>query len=346
MKKLFSILIALGLLPALSPVRAQQTLSMSAVQPPGVQNLRSTITGTAGTTSACYYVVVNYVGGSLRSAPICPNNIPGALSGSNYVQLTWTAVPIGFGVTYDVLKTAVNTPPSQGATVGLATGLTAPSYQDQGGGLSPYTLRGFGFQFATAICRLNNWDYTVPAVECPVSGGAAFLAQVPLADNNLGLQAHGPGTNIGMELLGKGTGPLIWDGQTIADPSGSAPNAVYSAEAVITLAQLNAGVTLIPANTLRTLKVVHALVEATGGNTAACTAVVIEDTNGTPVTVTSTTAATLTSGTVTDETISGVTISNFAVPLTAGQGLQIVHTGSACTTATGFLVVVSYKVNS
>lgn len=322
-----------------------QTLNMSSQPPAPVQNISAPISGTAGTVSGCYYVVANFIGGSLRSAPRCISNIPGTLSGSNYVKLSWPAVPFGFGVTYDVLKTAVNVKPVQGASIGLATGLTVPTYNDQGGGLSPYTLAGYTWQNASGFIRVNSWDYAVPAIESIVNGGAAFLAQVPLVDGNLGLQAHGPAANIGIEMLGKGTGGFYWDNTLIYDGTAAALNQVYSVEKTLTLAQVNAGFTLVAGATGRTLKVVHALIEA-AGSLAVCTDVRISDTAASPVDATTTTAGTLADGVVTDETISGVTIGTFGTPLTAGKGLQVRQTGSACTTSTAFLVIVFYKVNS
>jgi len=343
--KKFAIAIALSALLA----SGQQILNMSAVLPPPVTNLTATIVGTAGTASACYYIVTNYIGGAIRSAPICKTNIPNTLSGSNYVQLTWQPVPRGFGLTYDVLKTAYNVAPVQGAANGLSTGQPTVSYQDQGGALSPYTMNGFLYQQWTATCRLNNWDYVIPAVECPVQGGYPMLAQVPLADGNLGLQAHGSGTNIGIELLGKGTGGLYWDGGLVQDSTGAAPNRVYSVEATPSLAQVNAGYTLVAANAGQTLKVTHVLLTANGGSTAACTGVLVEDTNTSPVVAITALAAALTSGTPVDETIASVTPGAGFAPatLTAGQGLQIIKDGAtACTTATSFSVIVFYKINS
>ncbi len=116
---------------------AQGTVTLTGLSPAPVNGLGSGVVGTAGTATACYWVVVNYVGGGVMSAaPTCPVNIPNTLSGSNYVLLTWQPVG-GTSITYDVLKTTTNTPPLPGATVSITTGLTSPTYQDQGGSSEP-----------------------------------------------------------------------------------------------------------------------------------------------------------------------------------------------------------------
>jgi hypothetical protein len=326
----------------------QQTANMTAPTPNPAQNVSAYPVGTSGSGYACYWIVTNFVAGSVvQPVPGCSSTLNATLSGSNYQQLTWTAA-VGFGITYDVLKTTTAAFPVQGATDALATGLTTTSYQDQGGSLSPYTIAQAPSP-ASGYCRVNNWDFTpFPAIEC-ISNMIAFLSQVPLADGNLGLQAHGAGTNIGVELKGKGTGPLIWDGQKIADSTGAIPGLLYSIEANPSLAQVNAGFTLVAANAAQTLKVTHVLLTSVGGTTGACTGVLIEDTNSSPVVALTALAAALTSGTPVDETIGSVTPGAGFAPatLTAGKGIQIIKDGStACTTATSYNVIVFYKVNS
>jgi hypothetical protein len=350
MSRLNSILLVAALaLPALG----QQTLPMSAILPAPVSGLRAQngcASPVPGTFSATYYVVANYAGGAVRSNPVTIYSIPASLSGSNCVVLTWNGVT-GMGVTYDVLKVAVGTAPAQGASTSLATGLTTATYSDEGGSLSPYTQAGFPYQTATALFRLNNWDYAIPAIEGLPANGYPLLAIVPLTDGNLGIQARGAPSQsgIGIELLGKGSGPLIWDNVTIADSTGAAPNAVYSVEAQPTLAQVNAGFTLLAGKTTQTIKVLHVLLTSNGGSTAACTGVLLEDTNTSPVIALTVLTAGLTSGTPVDETKSSATPGAGFAPatLTAGKGLQIIKDGStACTTATSYSVIVFYKLNS
>ena len=104
MKKLLMLIASAALMVA------QQQTTLTAVAPLPVQSLGAAVVGTAGTAGGCYWVVAHYVGGGvLSAAPICLNNIPNTLSGSNYVQIGWGAVA-GTSVTYDVLKTTTNTP--------------------------------------------------------------------------------------------------------------------------------------------------------------------------------------------------------------------------------------------
>jgi hypothetical protein len=207
----------------------------------------------------------------------------------------------------------------------------------------------FPNQLVNGFCRINNWDYSPsPGVECRQSN-IAYLAQVPNGDGNLGLDARGSGTNIGIELLGKGTGGLYFDGTLIADSTGARPGILYSVEASVTLAQVNAGFTLIAANAAQTLKVTHVLLTSVGGNTAACTGVLIEDTATSPVVALTALTAALTSGTPVSEVIASVTPGAGFAPatLTAGKGLVIIKDGAtACTTATSYSVIVFYKINS
>ena len=144
----------------------QQSYNLTYVAPPPVQGVGGGISGTAGTTTACYWVVVNYVGGGIMPAsPTCFTNVPNTLSSSNYVPLSWQAAA-GVNVTYDVLKTTTSTPPAAGASVSLTTGLTTTSTTDQGGALSPYTIAAYTYSTGTGLLRINNRDYTYPTIEC------------------------------------------------------------------------------------------------------------------------------------------------------------------------------------
>lgn len=188
--------IAIGLLIALGAM-AQQTVTLTAVAPPPVYNLGAGVVGTAGTVTACYWVVVNYVGGGIISAaPTCPTNVPGTLNGSNYVLLTWQAAT-GNSVTYDVLKTTGTTPPAAGASSSLTTGLTSPTYSDQGGSLSAYTIAAYPYLTGSAFVQLNNRDYSPPAFEYlgsnsqPLQG--AFGIEVPKGTDRAYSQQGNPG---------------------------------------------------------------------------------------------------------------------------------------------------------
>lgn len=343
MKKLVMLVLASGL------IFAQQQVTLTAVAPPPVQGLGNGIVGTPGTTLACYWVVTNYIGGSILSAaPTCPTNVPGTLSGTNYVQLSWQGVA-GTRVTYDVLKTTTSTPPVAGASVALATGLTATTTNDQGGSLSPYTQSGYTYATGSVLVSVNNRDYVYPVSVC--TGTTGFPCQeavdqlIPKAGNQV-------------VRIGGCSSPFTVDatGATFITEGSCTPGAavgsvvagnVYSVSATLTLAQVNAGATILPAVTGQTFKVSHFLITSVGGTTGGCTSVNISDTTGTPVNAAAIVAATLTSGTPVNETASGVTLTAFApTALTLSQGIQVRHVGSACTTATSYTVVVYFTINS
>lgn len=338
------------------PLAAQQQLSMTATTPPGVTP-NAFVSGTPGTGTACYWIVTNWVGGSVMSAsPACVYNVPATLSSGNYVQITWTAAQFGIGVTYDVLKTTSASGPLPGASTSLTTGSTSLSYQDQGGSLSAYTIAAFPYANIACVWRINNWDYNPPLIEtqnCPVTlrarkgtGNQISIGGINDAnDNPIIKPCLGPsgsttsGFEVGADASCSSPGAF--------DYTGAQLNKVYEYSGVVTLAQINAGIVLVPAQTGRTLKILKFIEQAQGGTFAGCTAVNIDDTTGTPVVAVSTTAATLASGTIVSEsTASGVTLTTFGASLTASQGIQVVHTGSACTTATGALFIIMYSINS
>ena len=335
---------------------AQTTANLTYVAPPPVQGFGGGISGTAGTAYACYWVVVNYVGGGVQSAsPVCFANIPNTLSSSNYVALNWQAAA-GVNVTYDVLKTTTNVPPAAGASVSLATGLTTTSTSDQGGGLSAYTINAYPYSTGAAFIRLNNRDYTVPAFECPgtSSNPCRFAADFIVP------KAGGPLLNGSPTVrLGSQTTPYTIDatGAPMVTQGSATPGAavgtvtaggLMAVSANLTLAQVNTGTVILPAVTGQTYKVSHFLLKGIGSDVAGCTSVNIDDTAGTPLVVAAVAVAALASNAVVNEaTASGVTLTTFApTAATASKGLQVIKVGSACTTATSFNVTVFFTINS
>lgn len=286
-----------------APVLAQQQVQLSAITPPGPQNIQVGVIGTPGMQPYCYWVVANYVGGSVLSpAPRCLPNAPNALSSMNNVQITWAAVavvPPGT-VNYTILRTVnINTRPSPGDSV-VVRNLAATTWNDIGSSLTVWTPTAYAYPTANETIALNNRDYNPPKVtfsNFPISQGA-LNTEVGLSTN-------------------------------------------------VTLAQVNAGVTIVPPVSNQTLRVTHFLLQALGGSTAGCTTVRISDTSPGPVDVVNVTAGALTQNTVvTEATASGKTLGTFGTgQLTAGAGLQVREVGSACTTATSFNVTVFYQIN-
>jgi hypothetical protein len=121
----------------------------------------------------------------------------------------------------------------------------------------------------------------------------------------------------------------------LANTAGGVKNVSFT----VTQAQVNAGKTLIPAVAGKTITVLNYLVNATG-TWATGTAVVIEDTNASPVAVVS--IATADIGNVNFPGAAGNTITTLGLPLTAGKGLQVVGTGSAFTGGTNLVINLTY----
>jgi hypothetical protein len=114
----------------------------------------------------------------------------------------------------------------------------------------------------------------------------------------------------------------------------------------VTLAQLNAGLTLIADIPGRTIVVTSYLLVFNGSFTTA-TDIRLQDSNGTPVVISTVLIAAATAGASisSDNTISNVTNgAGCFASLTAGKGVQIVKTGSAAAGGTSILVKLEYNV--
>lgn len=108
-----------------------------------------------------------------------------------------------------------------------------------------------------------------------------------------------------------------------------------------TLAQINAGLIIIPGVTGKKITVTNYTARASG-SFAGGTNVILESTNASPVVVTTIAEAGLTSGTPNAPTSANNTLgAGFAAPLGTGDGLQIVSTGTQ-TTATSLNLVITY----
>lgn len=112
-----------------------------------------------------------------------------------------------------------------------------------------------------------------------------------------------------------------------------------------TLAQINAGLVLLPGITGKKITISNYIARVSG-NFATGTAVILEDTNGTPVVVTTLAEAGLTTGAILLPSSSNTTLgAGFAAALTAGAGLQVVNSGSAQTGGTSITFTLTYQQN-
>ena len=116
-------------------------------------------------------------------------------------------------------------------------------------------------------------------------------------------------------------------------------SSVKNATVTLTQAQINAGTTIIPAVAGKTITVLNYVANATG-SWATGTAIVLEDTNASPVAVTTIAQADIAN--VNFPGAAGNTLGTFGAPLTSGKGLQAVHTGSAFTGGTNITFNISY----
>ena len=143
--------------------------------------------------------------------------------------------------------------------------------------------------------------------------------------------------------------PIVNGVRVTTDPNNQYPffdDEIYSIEATVTLAQLNAGFTFLPAAGGVTIKVVGYYMKCTGAFTTA-TDIRISDTTGTPVDVVTLAIAGATSGAVITEALTtNITLGTFGAPLTASQGLQLRKTGSSAAGGTSIFVMCKYKVNA
>lgn len=124
------------------------------------------------------------------------------------------------------------------------------------------------------------------------------------------------------------------------------PGLVYAKKVNCTPTVIGAGTcTVVPAVTGKSIVVWDAAVITLGGTAATCTSIELEDTAGTPKTVGSwTVAGELTQDVYEDLTIATATAANIGAALTSGLALVMTDTGSDCTGATSFDIMVRYTI--
>lgn len=119
--------------------------------------------------------------------------------------------------------------------------------------------------------------------------------------------------------------------------------AVQEVEVTATLAQINAGLVLIPGQTGQKITVLNYTAIVTG-NFATGTSVELESTNVSPVAVTTIAEAGLTNNAVLGPTSANTTLgAGFATAMGSGDGLQVVNNGSAQTGGTNIKFTITYK---
>lgn len=118
---------------------------------------------------------------------------------------------------------------------------------------------------------------------------------------------------------------------------------VKNVSVVATLAQINAGLVLIPGVTGKKVTVTNYIARVIGAF-ATGTAVILESTNASPVLVTTLAEAGLTNGAVLLPASANTTLgAGFAAALGSGDGLQVVNSGSAQTGGTSITFDIEYQ---
>lgn len=123
----------------------------------------------------------------------------------------------------------------------------------------------------------------------------------------------------------------------------AATAAVFTQSVTATLAQINAGLTLIPGVTNQKINVLNYTARVSG-NFATGTAVILQSTNASPVLVSTIAEAGLTTGAVLLPSSANTTLgAGYSVPLGSGDGLQVVNSGSAQTGGTSITFTITYQ---
>lgn len=349
MKNLRIALLALLCVGSASGLFAQQIIFPQATAAPTVRFF-----GTTASTSRYYWVLTRYANGTSGMSPSAGiTNGAATLTPSNQIQATWTTISGATG--YDLLKTATNVAPTGACNCALVVNTLTPAWTDQGAASLTYTVPTAGILFPDAttqttaapgvggttsikLATVNDTGNNLPVVA--FTGNASAVNQVTVTNGATTVQpiisATGSDTNIDLKLSPKGSGIV------------NLPGVIYQSTLTITTANLNSGTsnTIVTGVTGRTLTPVGFTMQALGGNTATCTAVVMEDTAA--VVIATEAIAGLTTGQIINEAsaVANLTLgAGWNTALTTGEGIKVVQTGSACATATSFHFTVNYKIS-
>jgi hypothetical protein len=111
-----------------------------------------------------------------------------------------------------------------------------------------------------------------------------------------------------------------------------------------TLAEINAGKTLIAAVEGASITILDYKAKVTGGFSTT-TAVLVQDTTDTPVVIATNAVAALTNGNILNEKTSNVTMgAGYLASLAAGKGVVVANSGSAATGGTSITFRIEYTI--
>lgn len=158
-----------------------------------------------------------------------------------------------------------------------------------------------------------------------------------------------PNVNTGDNALNIGGTLNILSGGTVVEAAGSINYSATKQQVAINtvlIAESNAagGKIIIPGVVGKTITVLDFTCVVTGAYTTN-TALLLEDSNGTPVVAGTLAQAQLTNGAVLQPGATGVTLgAGFGVPLTSGKGLVVANSGTAAAGGTSTKWIVSYTI--
>ena len=101
----------------------------------------SLVGGNPGPQTYYFWIVANYlIGNGQPTGPFLLTSAPNAFSASNYAQLNW--IPAPGAISYDILETTGNSPPTGVCNCAVATAQTGQAYNVTTNTLGAYTVTG------------------------------------------------------------------------------------------------------------------------------------------------------------------------------------------------------------
>jgi hypothetical protein len=144
--------------------------------------------------------------------------------------------------------------------------------------------------------------------------------------------------------IGQFNGTINLAGNTTLSGNIFSSQVVKTALVTATLAEINAGKTLIVGVDGKLITILDYKAKVTG-NFASTTAVLIQDTTGTPVVIATNAVAALTDGNILNEKTSNVTMgAAYLATLAAGKGVVVANSGSAATGGTSITFKIDYTI--
>jgi hypothetical protein len=232
------------------------------VPPPPSPAITVTSVGVQGFNQYNYMVVAHYPGGAAQSNVFSVYTGNATLSGSNYNQIGWPALP--GALNYDVLRLPT-TSFTGTCTCSLTTAASATTYSDTGGSLSSYTI-GAPVASATVTYVTDNTDYAFPKQRILIGTNpgtiANHLAEIP---SGTVLPTYASAGDLFIEDTG-GTSPGCYIA-LVAIPSGSWTSCGSSGgSAVVPATDCGTSAGACVPTVLPTLKIVKGIAAATSAS--------------------------------------------------------------------------------